>query len=134
MEIITSDYRKNIEIGSGDMLDSITATMKAYYPEENKNFLQLFTFFETGSASSEDVTELNNELKVVTSCLKKIPPEKAVYGPESKKRQAPWKNGIADTVTSCADLFFTSDGKNLLQELNNIFKYSAENNTSISFM
>lgn len=134
MELKTSDYLKSIEVGSGDMLDSIVSTMKRYYPDQNRKLSKLFAFFENGDATSEDITELASELNIVTSCLKKISPENAVYGPESKERQAPWKNGIADNITSCADLFLTSDGKNLLQELGKIFDYSRKNNTSISFM
>ena len=43
----------------------------------------------------------------------------------------PWKNKISPDVLSCADLFTTEDGKNLISELIGLLRYSNATGSTI---
>lgn len=45
--------------------------------------------------------------------------------------KAPWQHVISDEITSCADLFTTSEGRLLIDELLLLLEYAHENELSI---
>lgn len=60
-----------------------------------------------------------------------ISPDKAVYDFRKPEIEPPWKGNMAASVTSCADLYTTADGKDLFTEISSLLEYSLENGTDI---
>ncbi len=43
---------------------------------------------------------------------------------DDRKKEVPWKGNISSAITSCANLYTTSDGKDLLFELVSVLVYA----------
>lgn len=132
MDLYSSDGKKFINVGTGSIWYSIYSTVMVIFSEETrKNLTLALDFLKTGECKAENIGSLIAEWKAVQSEMSCISPEKAVYDLRNPEMAPPWKGNIAATVTSCADLYTTADGKDLFTEVASLLEYSFENCTDV---
>ena len=105
-------------------LDEILDVIKKAH-EENKIIARVHTGDPAiYGAIAEQINQLRDELS-------QFPPEKAIYDIDNPKLPAPWDGKLSPVVTSCANIFTTADGQDLLYEIVSILCYAKIAKTSI---
>lgn len=128
--INTSDNELFVDVGSGDIWISLMSTVDIRL-KNKKNISYAVNFLHSGECSAEDALETAKQFNIIRDELSKFGPDKIIYDSEDLKKEAPWKDNISPTVTSCANFFTTADGKDLFSEIVNILTYAALNDTSV---
>jgi hypothetical protein len=125
MRIITKDGKRSVDIGSSDIWIAIYSTAVDAFSGFKKRKISLaIKFMEDGSCSGEDGYEIARQFNLIRDELSTIEPEKVVYDINDRKKKAPWTGKISPVITSCANLFTTADGKDLLYEVVSILCYA----------
>ncbi len=131
MTIISDDGNYIVSVGSSTVWWALYSTIRKWvegYPERYQGADKLFQEFV---CPSEAALEVAVELDGIRSELSKIKPDRAVYDINHPEVTPPWKNNISPNVLSCADLFTTEDGKNLIAELIGLLRYSNAKGTTV---
>ena len=132
MRLYSSDEKISVDVGTGSIWYSIYSTAMIMIADKERQGIPLaIEFLRTGDCYVDHVKETCSQLKTVIDIFSKIPPEKAVYDYHRPNVAAPWKGNIAPTVTSCANLYTTADGKDLFTEVLKLFDYAEKNRVSI---
>ena len=117
MIIRTVDNKKIAELGTSDILYSVYSTVEVRLGKLKKSIPLALDFLASGKCSASNAIETARQFNLIRDELSKIPPEKAVYDMSDLKKPAPWLGNLSPVVTSCANLYTTSDGKDLLYEI-----------------
>lgn len=72
----------------------------------------------SGKLYLPDMIQAKNELIFIKKELSNISPEKIVWDVENLGKKPPWGNNISEDIKNLADYFITSDGKNLIDVMN----------------
>lgn len=133
MRIYTADEKKSIDVGMGSIWFSIYSTATVAFSTDIKDGIPLaMAFLKTGECLSEKVTETKKQLEAVREGFSSLEPDKAVYDLHKPDEPPPWAGNIAPTVTSCANLYTTADGKDLFTEVFDLLSYAEKAGTSVS--
>ena len=130
MIIISSDSKRIVDIGGSDIWFSIYSTAKKKIGKLPR-ISNAIAFLETGHCEGEMALECAREFNLIRDEFSKIPPNKIVYDINDLSLSAPWCDNISPIVTSCANLFITADGKDLLFEIVSILTYAFYTSTSV---
>lgn len=76
--------------------------------------------------------ETARQFNLIRDELSRYAPEKAVYDFRDLKKKAPWNNNLSSVITSCANLYTTTDGQDLLYEIVSILCYAGVKKVSVS--
>ena len=76
--------------------------------------------------------ETARQFNLIRDELSKYAPEKAVYDLHDLKKMAPWAGNLNSVITSCANLYTTADGQDLLYEVVTILCYAGIKRVSVS--
>lgn len=126
MRIYTSDYKRTVDVGNGSLWYSVYSTAAMRLSEDDQEFLQFaMDFLKTGECASEDAQITARQMELVRKRFSKIEPTDAVYDMKKLQKKAPWGSFISDSVTSCANLYTTADGKDLFDEVISLLKYAS---------
>lgn len=68
---------------------------------------------------------------MISDELAKHAPADAVWDMDHPNIAAPWQGNLAPTVSSCADLYTTSEGELMLPQLTELLRYAADNNEDV---
>lgn len=132
MRLYTSDEKMSVDVGTGSIWYSLYSTAIVFSSEAAEKDIPLaLQFLKTGDCLAAYIKETKRQLLAVRNALSEIKPEKAIYDLHRPDIAAPWIGNIAPTVTSCADLFTTADGKDLFTEVFAILDYAAEKKVSV---
>jgi len=107
------------EIGPGGLLHSLLSTV-AVHLENGKwgeKFPLIMGKFYQGSLPSSDVEPAIFEAKKIKEGLGLLSPDKVVWDIEDLKKDPPWGRDFGAHVTSMADYFVTTTGRNLVDEI-----------------
>lgn len=133
MRIFTSDYVKNVDVGTGSVWYSIFSTASIRLSTDDQDFLQYaMDFLRTGECYADDAQITARQMELVKKRFAKLLPADAVYDMTHPDKQAPWYNNLSGRVTSCANLYTTADGKDLLNEAIDLLKYAANNKVDVN--
>lgn len=77
------------------------------------------------------VATLTAELVVVREALASHPPAAVVWDFERPGARPPWGDAISEHITSLANYFVTSDGKDLLTELIALSEYASRRSLDV---
>ena len=133
MRIYTSDEKKSVDVGMGSIWYSIYSTASVAFSADAKSGIPLaMLFLKSGECSAENVKETKRQLEVVRNGFLSLDPNKAVYDLHKPDMPPPWAGNIASTVTSCADLYTTADGKDLFTEVLTLLSYAEKMGLSVS--
>jgi 2,3-bisphosphoglycerate-dependent phosphoglycerate mutase len=125
---------KRFEVGTASFLKAFFSTI--YLRLEEGRWGSLFPVlmdeFYSGSLSAARCPAALAELGKVRNRLAEMPPSQVVWDFEDRTRQPPWGNNISKDITSLANYFVTSDGKDLITVLSEVFKEGAKANREVS--
>ena len=131
MEITTSDEKRFFDAGSADYWKCVHSTIRVLLSDQKERIPLVFSFFESGRCEGETAQETARQFNLVRDALSRFSPRKAVYDYEFPQKPIPWINSISPVTTSCANLFTTSEGQDLLFELVSIMTYASIMNVSV---
>lgn len=132
MRIVSDDGKRRVDVGGADIWHSVYSTViECLGRNKNKIYLAI-RFMESGFCEGKDGYEIAREFNLIRDGLAAIAPEKAVYDLNDKKKKAPWVGKVSPIVTSCANLYTTADGKDLLYEVVSIMCYAQIKQVSIN--
>lgn len=124
MIIYTSDGERSVDIGGADIWISVYSTVLDALGLRKRKVAMAIRFMESGKCAGKDGYETARQFNLIRDELAKVPPEKAIYDYKDKKKKAPWDGNISPVITSCANLYTTADGKDLLYEVVSILTYA----------
>ena len=134
MTIISADESKMVNTGTSDTLRALYSTAFTLLKEKGNQIKLGLEFLKTGNCTVEQTGETLKQLKTIKKELSSFKPDEAVYDYRNPKKEAPWKDNISNDVTSCADLFTTDDGKDLLLELIDMLAYTSSKGIAIEVL
>ena len=125
MELRTSDGKRTVDIGSEDIWFSVYSTAEERLGGFKRKIPLALEFLKTKECTAENAQETARQINLMRDEFASIKPEKAVYDMNDKKVKAPWYGKISPVVTSCANLYTTADGGDLLFEVVGILTYAS---------
>ena len=131
MVIISDDEKKMIDAGTSDTLRALYSTAYVLLKDKSKEIQLGLDFLKTGNCNAGLAKETAKQIQEIQKELSSYKPDEAIYDYRDLELEAPWKDNISEDVTSCADLFTTADGKDLLLELIGMLSYASAQNVSV---
>ena len=119
--------RERFELGEPAFLKAFFSTVFVKLEGEDWGwrFPVLMRDFYSGRLSREKATAAADELAALREGLKAFKPEELVWDFEDRTRRPPWGDDISPQITSLGNYFVTSDGKDLLDVLQQAFTTAA---------
>jgi len=134
MLIISEDNKRMVNIGTSDIWHSVYSTVKVRLEKFEERIPMAIDFFENGLCQSEQAIETARQFNHIRDYLSQYGPEKAVYDCCDLSIEAPWKNRLSSVITSCANLYITADGKDLLYEVVCVLCYASVVGVNVKVM
>lgn len=131
MEIVTSDGKRFFDAGGADDWKSLHSTVLIRLADYKEKIPLVLKFFETGRCEGIEAQETARQFNLVRDALSRFSPEEAVYDYKSPQVPIPWLSSISPIVTSCANLYTTAEGQDLLFELVSIMTYASIKKVSV---
>lgn len=131
MLITTKDSERVVDIGSADILFSLYSTIMIKLKKSHSELSEAISFLQTGECKCDVALECARQINLIRDKLSLITPDDAIYDMNDLSKEAPWKGNISKVVTSCGNMFTTSDGKDLLFEIVSILTYSHYHNVDV---
>lgn len=132
MRLISSDGERVVDVGGSDIWFSLYSTVISTFGHNRNKIAKAIKFMEKGICDGKDGYEVARQFNLIRDELSKIAPDKAVYDISDKKKIAPWKGKLSPVITSCANLYTTADGKDLLFEVVSILTYAQIKKVNVS--
>ena len=134
MRIETSDGKRVINIGDSDIWYSVYSTIEVRLGLFKRKVPLAIQFFKSGICETEDSMETARQFNLIRDELSRYTPDKSVYDFQDLKKKAPWNNNLSSVITSCANLYATADGQDLLYEVVSILCYAGIKKVSVSVL
>lgn len=131
MRLISDDGKKYVNIGGGDIWKALYSTAIACLGKKRKKYPLAFDFLESAKCEGKNGYEIARQINLLRDALAQYAPDKAIYDIDNPKLAAPWKDNLSPVVTSCANMFTTADGQDLLYEIVCILCYAQVAKTNI---
>lgn len=125
MLVFTTNDKRTIDVGSDRVWRSILYTMRKHIKDYKNNLQMADRFLCTGSCKSECAQETARQINLLRDAFSSIRPNLAVFDELDSSKKPPWGDIISPVTTSCANLYLTSDGKDLLFEMVSILTYAS---------
>ncbi len=111
------------KVGMGDFLYSFFSTI--CYNLENGQWGSIYPYVMKELYSEklkwQNIKFARDELKEIQGRLKEILPDKVVWNFEDLSACPPWGDNISNEITDLSNYFITSDGRNLISLLFEVF-------------
>lgn len=124
MIIMSSDGKRYVDVGSEGIWYSVLSTAETRLAPMKKDIRLALDFLNTGKCSAKNAHETARQFNLIRDAFSQIDPLNAVYNKDKPSMAAPWSNNLSGIVTSCGNLYTTSDGKDLLYEVVCILTYA----------
>lgn len=131
MMITTTDDKRYVDVGSEGIWHSVLSTAEICLAPMKKDIRLALDFLITGKCSAQNAHETARQFNLIRDAFSQIAPSNAVYNKDKPSMVAPWSNNLSDIVTSCGNLYTTSDGKDLLYEVVCILTYAHYKNVDV---
>lgn len=132
MTIETSDGKRVVNIGGSDIWYSVYSTVEVRLGLFKRKVPLAIQFFKSGICGAEEAMETARQFNLIRDELSQYTPDKSVYDFRDLKKKAPWNNNLSSVITSCANLYTTADGQDLLYEVVSILCYAGIKKVSVS--
>ena len=129
MDIGTQNAEHIVNIGSASNLYSLYSTASTLMGRDTKE--AELAFLKSGECQAKHCAKTARQLGIISNELAKHTPMDAVWDMDHPDWLAPWNGNLASTVSSCANLYTTSDGNPMLPELIGLLRYAADNDEDI---
>lgn len=124
MILTTADEKMTVDIGTSDTWKALYSTIVSCIENSKEKYPRAIQLLETGKCISNQGYESAREFNHIRDELSNYKPDQAVYDIDNPELIAPWKKDLSPVITSCANLFVTADGKDLLFEIVSILCYA----------
>lgn len=124
MIIMSSNGEMYVDVGSEGIWYSILSTAEIHLAPMKKSINLALDFLHTGKCSAKNAHETARQFNLIRDAFSQIAPSNAVYDKENPSAVAPWNDNLSGIVTSCGNLYTTSDGKDLLYEVVCVLTYA----------
>lgn len=124
MDIGTEKADRIVNVGSAANLYSLYSTAVTLMGYRARKVALGITFLETGSCASRDCAKALKQLTEIKAVLENHAPTDAVWDIEHPNILAPWDGHLSPDITSCADLYTTSEGELLVDELLSLLQFA----------
>lgn len=120
-------------IGTGDFFHSFFSTICINLENSNwgSRFPVIMNDLYTGDLSQEKIKVAKEELSKIKVELSELSPEKVVWDAEDLSKTPPWGKNISSDITNLAQYFVTTDGKNLIDVLEEAIRESINENVTL---
>lgn len=125
MIIETSDKKRAVDIGKDEIWHSLYSTVIVRLKNNTNLFPCGVKFLETAFCKAEEAEITARQINMIRDSLSQFPPSEAIYDYNNPGLKAPWANAISPVITSCANLYTTADGRDLLFEIVSILCYAS---------
>ena len=132
MKLKSADSKRIVNIGGVDIWHSVYSTIEKRFGIAKRKVPYAINFLKTCECSPENALECARQFNLIRDELSKYPPSKAVYDINDSTKTAPWENNLSPVITSCANMYTTADGKDLLFEVVSILTYAHYAKVSVS--
>ncbi|RKH61047.1 immunity 70 family protein [Corallococcus aberystwythensis] len=107
------------ELGTGDFVHAFFSTLSARLEPEGwgTRFPLLLNALYQGELPKEHAARAVEELRTARAELRAFSPGQVVWDIENRDAQPPWGSNIAASITSLADYFVTSTGRDLFDAM-----------------
>lgn len=124
------------EIGTSEFLHAFFSTISANLENNGwgSKFPIILNNLYQGSLSSSEVTAAIDELKLIKKELEAFPPTKVVWDIEDRSKQPPWGNKISNEITSLANYFVTSTGRDVIATILEALEDANENDKPVNII
>ena len=111
------------EVGSFSFLHAFFSTVSGNLEPEGwgSRFPMLLQRLYAGKLEAIDAAEARAELRNIAKGLSELGPDKVIWNLDDRTLQPPWGNVISPEITSLANYFVTSTGRDLVQIMEEIF-------------
>lgn len=124
MNIRTKDEKRYISIDYETWF-CLYSTVKGRIETQTDELNDAIDFLKDMKCQWNDGLKIARQINLIRDKLSLIEPDEAIYNIDDRTIQVPWKGNLSPVITSCANMFTTSDGKDLLYEIVSILCYSA---------
>jgi hypothetical protein len=126
--------KKRFEIGSSSFLKSWFSTIlrRLEAGRWGSVYPVIMRDFYSGTVSTEKVPQAATEVEAIHRKLAAFQPDQVVWDFEDADARPPWGDNISPHITSLANYFVTSDGKDLFDVLKNAFAEAARVKQSVA--
>nr|WP_035097480.1 Imm70 family immunity protein [Olegusella massiliensis] len=121
MDIGTTDGKRIVNVGSATDFRTLYATAAKIMGRKSKDVARGLDFIKTGQCGPTDSIETARQINLIKDELARHRPSDAVTETGNRPQ---WINEISPVITSCANLFTTADGGDLLHELVSLLCYA----------
>lgn len=132
MILQSADGYRVLDTGGGELLYSILSTVTIRASHVLPQVGQAVRFLQSGRCAADAAQETARQLNLVRDALSQVPPDEAVFDMQDISRQPPWSGNLSPVITSCANLYTTSEGQDLLFELVSILVYASVVDADVS--
>ncbi len=123
MTIISEDEKKIINVGAYDIWFSMYSTIMINCVSIKDQITKAMLFMDEKYCNYNDCLDVARQFNLIRDELSKYSPEEAVYDMNFIDKKAPWEGRLSPIITSCANMFSSSDGEDLLGEIVSICSY-----------
>jgi hypothetical protein len=125
---------KDHEIGTSSFFNSFFSTVFVKLENEKwgSRFPAIMGELYSGRLKAEHAGGALQELKTIRDRLEGFSPEEFVWDHENRDASPPWGRDTSPKITTLADYFITSDGRNLLDVLEEAIRLAESGNRDLS--
>ncbi len=117
MTIISEDGKRVINVGTYDIWFSMYSTIIMNCASIKEQIEKAVLFMDKKACEYNDCLEVARQFNLIRDELSKYPPNEVVYDMNSSQKKSPWEGKISQVITSCANIFTSADGEDLLSQI-----------------
>ncbi len=113
------------EVGTSDFLHAFFSTVSFHLERDGwgSRFPELFNELYQGDLPLKHCDKVLTDLETIRSELASLDPGKVVWDIDNAELRPPWGDNISDEITSLANYFVTSGGRDLFEVLIECLEY-----------
>lgn len=131
MDIGTEKADRIVNVGGAANLYSLYSTAATLTGRHARKVALALAFLENGTCAARNCAKTLKQLSEINVVLGSHAPTEAVWDIEHPNLRAPWDGNLSPDIASCAELYTTSDGDPLLNELMSLLQFAISTTQSI---
>ncbi|MDX1527868.1 MAG: immunity 70 family protein [Gammaproteobacteria bacterium] len=122
------------EVGTGDFLHAFFSTVSFHLERDGwgSRFPELFNELYQGDLPPEHCDKVLADLETIKSELASLEPGQVVWDIDNLEAQPPWGDHISEEITSLANYFVTSGGRDLFEVLIECLEYQVSQSVNMT--
>ncbi|GAA0707386.1 Imm70 family immunity protein [Dokdonella soli] len=124
------------EIGASSFLNAFFSTVAGLLENDDAGtrFPVISKDLYEGHVEAGKIEKAIAELKVIHDELMKYPPSAVIWDVEDRSKTPPWGSRISPSITSMANYFVSSTGRDLIQLLTETFQHALKHMRAVDIV